>query len=121
MQLFGKFFQFKMKNYSEYNLEYLLGIINSTLLTFYALERNIIKHGERKQPQIRIKEFVKIPIAKASGEKKDEIKALVIKILDAKEKNPTADTSALEAEIDQLVYQLYGLTEDEIAIVEGEK
>lgn len=116
-----KFFQFKMKNYSEYNLEYLLGIINSTLLTFYALERNIIKHGERKQPQIRIKEFVKIPIAKASGEKKDEIKALVIKILDAKEKNPTADTSALEAEIDQLVYQLYGLTEDEIAIVEGEK
>jgi len=30
-----------------------------------------------------------------------------------------ADTSALEAEIDQLVYKLYGLTEEEIAIVEG--
>ncbi len=30
-----------------------------------------------------------------------------------------ADVSALEAEIDRLVYQLYGLNEEEIAIVEG--
>jgi len=27
----------------------------------------------------------------------------------------------LESEIDQLIYQLYGLTEEEIKIVEGEK
>jgi hypothetical protein len=30
-----------------------------------------------------------------------------------------ADTSALEREIDEMVYKLYGLTEEEIAIVEG--
>ncbi len=30
-----------------------------------------------------------------------------------------ADTSALEQQIDEMVYKLYGLTEDEIAIVEG--
>jgi len=30
-----------------------------------------------------------------------------------------ADTSALEREIDRIVYELYWLTEDEIAIVEG--
>jgi hypothetical protein len=34
---------------------------------------------------------------------------------------PQAGMSALEGEIDQLVYQLYGLTEEEIKIVEGEK
>ena len=33
--------------------------------------------------------------------------------------NPDADTSSLENEIDKLVYELYNLTEDEIAIVEG--
>jgi hypothetical protein len=33
--------------------------------------------------------------------------------------NPTADISLLETEIDRLVYDLYGLTEEEIAIVEG--
>ena len=38
-----------------------------------------------------------------------------------KETELTADTSALEAEIDRLVYELYGLTEEEIRIVEGVK
>ena len=40
-------------------------------------------------------------------------------ILGAKRANPQADTSALEREIDQLVYQLYGLTEEELNIVEA--
>jgi adenine-specific DNA-methyltransferase len=39
----------------------------------------------------------------------------------AKHDNPQADTSKLEAEIDQLVYQLYGLTKEEIEIVEGKQ
>jgi len=34
---------------------------------------------------------------------------------------PAADTSSLEKEIDQLVYELYGLTEEEIKIVEETK
>ena len=36
-------------------------------------------------------------------------------------KNKKDNTSTLEFEIDQIVYQLYGLTDDEIAIVEGKK
>ena len=40
-------------------------------------------------------------------------------IVEAKKPSNVADTTALEAEIDQLVYQLYGLTEEEIAVVEG--
>ncbi len=32
--------------------------------------------------------------------------------------DPTADTSALESEIDRMVYRLYGLTEEEISIIE---
>ena len=34
---------------------------------------------------------------------------------------PKADTTHLETEIDQLVYKLYGLTEEEISIVESSK
>ena len=41
------------------------------------------------------------------------------RILAVKKSNPLADTTAEEREIDRLVYDLYGLTEDEIAIVEG--
>ena len=40
-------------------------------------------------------------------------------ILAAKKKDPNADTSALERQIDEMVYKLYGLTDAEIAIVEG--
>ncbi len=43
---------------------------------------------------------------------------LVDKILTAKAQDPNADTSKLEAKIDQLVYQLYNLTDDEITIIE---
>jgi hypothetical protein len=39
----------------------------------------------------------------------------------AKRVEPQADTSALEGEIDQLVYQLYGLSEEEVKIVEGKE
>jgi len=37
----------------------------------------------------------------------------------AKKEYPQADTSWLEKEIDRLVYELYGLTEEEVKVVEG--
>jgi adenine-specific DNA-methyltransferase len=43
---------------------------------------------------------------------------LVSQIHNAKKQDPAADTCALEKEIDQLVYQLYGLTDEEIKMVE---
>jgi adenine-specific DNA-methyltransferase len=42
----------------------------------------------------------------------------VDKILAAKQANPQADTSAWEQEIDEPIYRLYGLTPEEIKIVE---
>ena len=44
---------------------------------------------------------------------------LVDRVLTIKNQAPSADTSALESEIDRLVYQLYGLTDEEIRIIEG--
>jgi hypothetical protein len=41
------------------------------------------------------------------------------RILAAKQRDTEADTSALEREIDELVYALYALTPEEIQLVEG--
>ena len=41
------------------------------------------------------------------------------RILAAKQRDAKADVSALERELDELVYALYGLTPEEIKIVEG--
>ena len=46
---------------------------------------------------------------------------MVDEILEAKAADPDADTSEIEEEIDWLVYDLYGLTNAEVAVVEGEK
>ena len=60
----------------------------------------------------------RIPIPKNFVNKQQLFTDLVAQILVAKKQDPAADTSTLEKEIDQLVYQLYGLTEEEIKIVE---
>jgi hypothetical protein len=45
--------------------------------------------------------------------------SLVNQILHDKYKDPNAATSALERQIDKMVYELYELTPEEIDIVEG--
>ena len=48
-----------------------------------------------------------------------DFKSLVRKIIDTKLDSHLNDTSALESEIDRIVYQLYGLTDEEVRFVEG--
>jgi hypothetical protein len=69
--------------------------------------------------QLIWKYFGQIPIPTANEEQREPIESLVTQILAAKHQSPSADTSALEAEVDRLVYGLYGLGEEEIKIVEG--
>ena len=62
------------------------------------------------------------PIPPITGENQHiatQIEEFVDQILAAKQTNPDADTSSLENVIDTLVYALYDLTKDEIAIVAG--
>jgi hypothetical protein len=70
-------------------------------------------------PKIKIGEFKELPIFKNLIEAEASCSKPVSQILLAKKSDPAADTGALEAEIDRLVYELYGLTEEEIRIVEG--
>ena len=67
------------------------------------------------------KRFIeKVPIVEVSKTEQKSIITLVDKILSLKKSDPRADTSALEAEIDRMVYELYSLTPEEIKIVEGD-
>ena len=59
-----------------------------------------------------------MPIPDVSPEQQEPIIELVDQILATKRTDLDADVSDLENEIDQIVYLLYGLADDEIAIVE---
>ena len=60
-----------------------------------------------------------IPIPKATIEQQKQVAEIVDAILNEKKKNGNADTSDMEQEIDRLVYKLYNLTDEEIAVIEG--
>ena len=62
--------------------------------------------------------FEPIPVKQISRAEEKPFEIILNKILSLKKQNPAADTTALEKEIDQMVYQLYGLTDEEIEIVE---
>ena len=101
----------------------LLGVLNSSFIGWYFKKKFQIS-DEDTFPQIMIRDILQFAVPNLSGETSIGIEFAVNQILTAKaaDRNDgpaTADTSALEAEIDRLVYALYGLTDDEIAIVEG--
>jgi type II restriction/modification system DNA methylase subunit YeeA len=60
-----------------------------------------------------------LPIKEPTEIEELSLEKMVDKILTAKKLDPNADTTALEREIDQMVYQLYELTPEEIKIIEG--
>jgi len=54
------------------------------------------------------------------AEKTAEANPVACKALTAKQRDPAADTRALERDLDRRVYALYGLTEEEIKLVDPE-
>lgn len=105
------------------NQKYFLGLLNSKLGEYLLENGYCIKlgSGSRGLQKILIEKIPLPPITPANQPIVQQIEALVDKILAAKKENPQADTSPWEREIDQLVYQLYDLTEEEIKILENIK
>ncbi|MFH1097604.1 MAG: TaqI-like C-terminal specificity domain-containing protein [Candidatus Desantisbacteria bacterium] len=98
--------------------EYVLGILNSRLISWWFVH----KFGKMQRttfPQFKVNELADFLLPKDGAKYRDEIANLVGQILATKKLNPEADITAMEQEIDRMVYNLYGLTEEEIAIVEG--
>lgn len=102
------------------NLLYALGIINSSLTNFWFEYYYKTTKVSGNFFDLNGNQIGSIPIPFASSSQQQPIINWVNQILSAKKENPSADTSSLESEIDCLVYQLYGLTEEEIKIVDGE-
>lgn len=94
-------------------LRYLLGVMNSKYAS--VLLTNLRGGDYHIYPE----HIRNIPIPSVTLEQQEPIIALVDKILAAKKADSSADTTEWEKQIDHKVYELYGLTEDEIAIVEG--
>jgi hypothetical protein len=98
------------------NLEYLTAFLNSRLFKICFEENFPELQGNTRELNKVV--FEEIPIKQVTSEQNQKFAIKVNEIISLKEENPNADTSDLEKELDQMVYGLYGLSEEEIKIVE---
>ena len=107
----------RSKTNNQAQLLQLLGILNSKFAAYYHLKSSSNSQKDAF-PKVLIKNLRDFPF-----ESMIDIKLVssVSQLIELKKENPHAITNELESQIDQLVYQLYGLTAEEINIVEGNK
>ncbi|MDD4996849.1 MAG: N-6 DNA methylase, partial [Syntrophales bacterium] len=122
---------------TTFSMKFLLGILNSRLISFlYPFVSN--KLVAQTFPRLSVRDVKRLPIIAvdvknpADKARHDKLVLLVDKMLALTPKLHGATSESEKAalqnaitttdtEIDQLVYELYGLTEEEIKIVEGER
>ena len=122
--------------YSQYNLKYILGLLNSRLFSFFARNKFKATHMGGGYIELRVFEVEQLPINKIdfSNPSEKSLHDEIVKYVDTmlalnKEINKTklpdrrnqieSRIKYTDKKIDALVYKLYGLTEDEIKIIEG--
>ncbi len=108
-------------------LKFLVAILNSRLMSFYAVEKKLIlgaEIGSKKTPQIRKGAIDLLPIKNISHGNQKPFVMLVDKIVSLMNDRNFNDAIAskiekCQIEVDQMVYRLYGVTKNEEEIIEG--
>jgi SAM-dependent methyltransferase len=115
----------------DIDIKYLLGVLNSKLLSYYVRKKYLDTALRGGFIELRVFQIEKIPVISTTKGKQNNIIKLVDLILDLnKQLQKTPENSdkwsaikkeieKTDKEIDEKVYELYGLTEGEIKIIEG--
>ena len=113
----------------SYPLKYVLGLFNSSVLNYWY--RAYFDNVNINPAQVRLLPLPSLDAKKAiDRSRRDRLVGLVDRLLSLSSRLPMTKSAAerdrivrqqeaLTAEVDRLVYELYGLTEAEIAMVEG--
>ena len=96
------------------SLLFLTGLLNSRLFTWYHLKAHSKAQAKTSIPKILVREVRSLPFPKTDSEVKSQISILAKKAIDSSARQ----IEQISSEIDQLVYKLYELTEEEIKIIE---
>jgi hypothetical protein len=116
------------------SFKFLLGVLNSRLLNAYYRAKSLTNKKSMAQVKKVDLDRLPIPVLKLSDSadkaRHDRMVAKVDAMLKSKQQLAAAKTdrdktyyenkcASLDRQIDLIVYELYGLTEDEIKLVEG--
>ncbi len=125
----------QLKNKSNYSEKYLIGVLNSHLLSWYSYRfvfAKAIRTMQFDNPTTSRIPYPKLDFTNPSDVKKHDLMVQMVEDMLAlhkqlhKEKSKSRkkiiqdDIDHLDKKIDALVYELYGLTDEEIGVVEEE-
>lgn len=100
---------------SKVNIKLLLAVINSPLLNW--VHQKLTNEGNRAFAEVKIVNLKRLPIKIGSSKQQMEIISRVDSILSLT-KNDENKMRIIREEINHLIYKLYGLTKEEINVVE---
>ncbi|MBT7789580.1 MAG: hypothetical protein HN757_11955 [Calditrichaeota bacterium] len=106
-------------HFAGYDPKYLLGILNSRFLTFYLNYKFKDKHLAGGYLAINKGTIEKLPFIEATLEQQVKLVKLIDQIMVLKKNDPDSEIANLQHEIDEIVYKIFNLTREEIAIVES--
>ena len=108
----------------SYDLKYVTAILNSSLMDWYY--RTISLESGRTMAQTDIETVGGLPIKSMNGSEQKLFVELVNKIMDLTGENDYLHdlgsqnkVKELEKQISEMVYELYGISQDEIKIIES--
>jgi adenine-specific DNA-methyltransferase len=111
------------RQHGHLDLCYLLALLNSQLLRWFFPHVSAPFRGGFRSANRQFLSQLPIRILnlsdKADRKEYEAMVGMAKRVLAAKRKSAAADTLGLEREIDERVYRLYGLTQEEIALVEA--
>jgi adenine-specific DNA-methyltransferase len=97
----------------KYSLRYLCGILNSKFALYW-----FYQNGKRRGAgvDIGVDKLRDFPMPEEATTKANAIDSIVNEIISLKRNN--ADTHMLEEQIDNIIYELYNLSDEEVTAVE---
>ena len=102
----------------RFSTKYVLALLNSKIMQI--IWKEIYPEQKDIFPRLKKEQLVEIPIPILDKEHQQKIEEIVDSIIEIKNSDSFADTSILDNEIDYMVYELYGLTEEEIMVIESD-
>ncbi len=107
-------------DFADFEPKFILAILNSKFLSNYVFKKFRHKHLAGGYLAVNKNNIEQFPLIETSKNKQMQIVTQVNKILKLKQNNINANTEKIETEINQLVYKIYKLSENEIEIIENE-
>lgn len=99
---------------NKFHIYYVLALLNSKLLDYYF---NVVFNEYEVKPM----HLSQLPIRDIESDRQDQLIKLVEQIQSIRHSDSSADISQQEKAINQIVYELYEIAEDDIAVIEARK